>query len=384
MRKFKQKRHTLILRTFHSTKIYRYVESNIKLKKKIAYIIKEKDQYLLNGKYILSKNRMINMILVGNPAAKKFMKKNTAHLLRKQKGIIKRAKKIVRNTIDRYFTLRIDSKKDKKNQGSLIMLTGRNNIKIFDFVENKVLTFYEDKREYEEKKFIYMKFRDYFNIPISYFEDYERVSIEERIELIPFENISEKILQSSLEKIFKDYIDYFNNTKTDSVSIYRKEEVIRDISYIKNNELKKLINELVLVYWEDINFPRIEVHGDLNYQNILFDLKEMFYIDWEFSKPLIFYFDIINLIFIEASSYSNYTYINNYITGSYDNQISELFTAFGLEFNKKRKLFYLAVFLVDCIKNKDSHFYKGDTHEVEVNYLLTLKQIMKQSEYDNF
>lgn len=369
-----------IIRFFNTNKIYQHFINNKIKQKEFKNVINDKKEYLIEGEYLLVNNRMTMAILKNNSEAKRFMEANTSHLLRTSTNKIELIKKYIRALIDFFFwvELKSNSNSKKKYDGSLVMLTGKGDIKIFDFYENKVITFLKEQNEYEDKKDIYFRFKTNFNIPKTSFNDIEKAAIEERIELIPFEELSYKVMDTSFERVLLDYKRYFNNIKDKDMKGYRIYEMLENLSCIKNEDFKDLLYSIVSRESDDILLPIVEVHGDLNYQNILIDKENMYYIDWEFSKPMIFYFDIFNLIFIEAATYSNYYYIDKYIKGDYDLLLYEIFNVFNLNYDINKKMLYLSIYLIDCMENKDPFVYEYDTTHVQLKYYTVMQNILKK------
>jgi serine/threonine protein kinase len=361
-------------------KVIAHYQKNILKKKEFRKIIHEKRDYLIPGKYRLVNNRMTMMILNGNNDAKRFMNTNTSHLLRTSTNNVEQIKRYIRNIIDAFFRLDLQMNTKNNYQGSLVMITGRGNIKIFDFYNNQVITFLSELKEYEEKKSIYLKFREFFNIPQACFVDKDSAIIERRIDLISYEKLSNEMLSYSFEKVLFDYKFYFSSVKDNVFEVYEWSEICNDLYCVEDESFRTMLSELITVNKDEIAIPRVEVHGDLNYQNILIDKEDIYYIDWEFSKPLVFFFDIFNLMFIEAATYSNYIYIDKYIKGDYDKILSEIFNVFTLDYDKDKKMLYLCVYLIECMKRKDPFIYNNDIKQAQLKYYFTLKNVLKRAE----
>ena len=85
-------------------------------------------------------------------------------------------------------------------------------------------------------------------------------------------------------------------------------------------------------------------HGDLYRNNLLFDGKEFYYIDFELLSEHVFYFDVLNYIMCERLMFDNGSMLDNYFCGAYDEYLEKLFFANGCKYDPAmKKVYYFTV-----------------------------------------
>lgn len=224
--------------------------------------------------------------------------------------------------------------------------------KLFDLIDNKVITISLNKNTFNNKINNYKYFNEYFMIPeIINYDDNKLIITEEYIDFKANDMWTEEEHNSIIEDIFQSYIEYFKNCKENNNYDWKMSlGFINTIStknfissFIKKNIPKELMN---------YKFPFIKLHGDLWTSNILIDKdcnKNIYYIDWERSKEFIMFYDFFSLMWNGVYASRDYTYISKYILGEYDEYFREIFELFGLEFKEVYKKEYLSIFFLNYL-----------------------------------
>lgn len=222
--------------------------------------------------------------------------------------------------------------------------------KIFDLSSNKVLSIYLNKSDYKSFLDSHKYFKEHFPLPNILVNNVEERSIIE--ELILFQPnrlwLKEDYLYV-IEDIFKRYITYaaacIDEGKyhvislTDYIKIYDSTND-KYISEIRS----KIPNKLL-----EMQLPTLRLHGDLWTTNILIQKSEnssIYYIDWEFSQELLFFYDFFNLMWVEVYNNNNYVFLENYIKGMYDHYFKAFFSIFNLKYEPKYRVEYFHVFFL--------------------------------------
>lgn len=223
-------------------------------------------------------------------------------------------------------------------------------VRIFDLLNNKISLIFSDRESYNDKINNYRNFQQYFSMPalLSYNNE-KLLIIEEYIDFVPNHSWRKEDYLYVMEDIFNREINYFEKCKKKCNYIFRTplsllEELPNNnefIDFIKNNIKQELMN---------IKFPFLKLHGDLWISNILLkkeDINKVYYIDWEYSKDFIMFYDLFFMILNEAYINNNYIYIEKYILGEYDGNFEEIFQIFEMTFKKKYRLDYLYIYLIN-------------------------------------
>lgn len=234
--------------------------------------------------------------------------------------------------------------------------------KIFDFENKKILFRFIDKEEYDNKIINYEYFKNIYPTPniISKFED-ELVIIEEFIEF----KISNLWTEDDYNRVLDDFMDktinYFLNIDKDAYSLQSIKDLVTKlpdndilINYIWGNIDDKI---------KEMEFPFLKLQGDLLKNNVLIDNDGIKYIDFEHSGELIFYFDLINFIWMEFRHRKDTRFIENFIKGKYDNYMKTIFNLFDLDYMIEKKLDYINIFILVMYKQKDWRLIENEENQ---------------------
>lgn len=95
------------------------------------------------------------------------------------------------------------------------------------------------------------------------------------------------------------------------------------------------------------NYIKCLCHGDMHYNNILFDGKKYYYIDFERVGEHFFLYDILSWIYCESYYFGNDLLLNNYLNGKYDRQIREIFNLNKIAYDPRLKGIYMFIMLYE-------------------------------------
>ena len=88
-------------------------------------------------------------------------------------------------------------------------------------------------------------------------------------------------------------------------------------------------------------YKKYTSHGDVYYNNLMYDGKFFYYSDFEMMQEHFFVFDILFYIFFESFRFQNDTLLNNYLNGNYDDELKEIFDLNGAVYQTDLRTIYL-------------------------------------------
>lgn len=244
--------------------------------------------------------------------------------------------------------------------GSIYLLsndiTDEKDVKIFDINNNKILTVYVGLYALKKKIKAYVYFNKYFDIPKIIDYNYnKKISVEELILSKPKNSWSKLDYEIVIGKIFTNYKLYYESFSSikhctsmifsDIISKLKTDKVLGELVYEIENEISSsiILNEV----------PRIHQHGDLwLYNTILSANNRVYFIDWEHSEELIFFFDLFFWMKNEALDNSDFSYLMKYLNGSYDHHFKEIYVALKYKFDENLKKDYFYIFMIELIYKK--------------------------------
>ncbi|OFI49335.1 hypothetical protein BG261_01770 [Floricoccus tropicus] len=287
-------------------------------------LVNQFEGYLVNGKY---QNDSMNRIIFKNELEK-------SSIVEKYKSEIGE---------ENFATKEVLVKSEnKKFMGDIVWFSAGGGYKIFSKLQ--VLSFVDNRVEFDTKLDNYNYFSKYFRIPKLKIYDQKNMILSEQ--LIDFEehNQGEELLKS----IFEDYNNYFANLKI---------EDIKNINFIEiqysNHPFKNLISILINSTNDNIlnqELPFIKLHGDLWSSNILREKKsnDLYYIDWDTANNYVFFYDIFRFFWNELDVLNN-DYIFQYLGGKYDYLFDRLFRNFNLKYDNKNRESYIFIFFINYL-----------------------------------
>lgn len=341
----------------------KYFIYKIKERQKIKVILQEKKSYLCSGNYrIINKGKRIAYLK--NDKTIKFIKMNHKHLNRNPANSCNLKSKVKRLITE---CIKVNIKNNKKNRnfiGSLMMFSRNGNLKIFDFDKGEIINFINDTNVYHSIKKAYLYFNKFFNIPTNTFNDELQFYKEKYIKFKPYSLWSPIEKDTIIHELFNNYIDYFTHCKIDNMEIFSVRILIKEFknSIYDKKLVEKILNELDEEIYKS-ELVKVWQHGDMNFNNILLNNERGQIIDWEFNGNFIFFYDILNIILVEAVYQGDNTYLDKYMAGEYDYNLYKLFGVMGQKYNINIKKQYMIIFFIERMLRWEMHY--------NYNYLTT-------------
>lgn len=345
-------------------------------RKELKEIMLPKRDYLISGQYSIIR-RVKLCAYLEHERAVKFLENNTSHLIRNNQENKVNIKSILNNFISDRYKIKIKNNSCNTFHGSLVMVTKNNDLKIFDFVNNRVINFIKDTSKYMKIKNSYNIFNRYFDIPIISFCDQEISYFEKYIEFKPYNNWSEEEKDNAFKVIFDNYKDYFINCGEVDFDRVSLKSILDDFkNSINHRELVGKIYE----YMTSNNYiteqlTKVILHGDINFYNILYSNSKYIFIDWEYSDKHVFFYDFFNLIFVECAYQNNASYLRNFFNGTYDKYFSNIFKVLKIDYNSSNRMYYFMVYIMEMILKSRNIMHYSELKDVLDTSLFVLEEV---------
>ena len=252
----------------------------------------------------------------------------------------KNNKNIKDKLIDRFYSQRVIFQPTLFT-GDVVLMSRFNNVgKVIDYSKKEMLSYYADNKQMQsvvEKRLAWQNL-GYNVLPIKKIDDTNCFFIENYIDKLDFP------AEKGFDFVKNDILLRQKSVENELDRLYSPDEIAR-----KAEEMKKFAG-----VWEDlysaIDYIRSEeyvkrvCHGDLYRNNLLFDGKEFYYIDFELLNNHVFYFDIVSYFVCEYLMFNNGEMLNDYLDGVYDGYLEELFAVNGCKYDpKKKKIYFFTV-----------------------------------------
>lgn len=224
-------------------------------------------------------------------------------------------------------------------------------LKVFNLNQEKVLSTFNTIDSFEKKLSNTIYFSKHFFVPrILQSSETDLYIVEELIDFhkpAPNEYI---ILANYTLTSYKSYFASVNglgrNGLVGDILNYNKLEN-------SNQETIDLISSYINFETLPENLMYIYQHGDLSLSNILIDNQaKIFFIDFEHSGYFSFLYDIMWFWQNEAINNNDFSIIEYYFKGGFDENLAELFLACNTTFNKSNKLDYLLIVILEVIQKR--------------------------------
>lgn len=241
------------------------------------------------------------------------------------------------------------------------MLNRNDNVKIFDFNKNILITFINSSDEFKKLQKAYDYFDRYYNIPIINADAGKTYFLEKYLQYKPYKIWNSIDRDKAISEIYSSLLKQINDKRKIIKKIVSVRSMVDEL-LIKISE-KALVNRLQdmvpLNKYNDL-WPIIRCHGDLNFDNILLHEENFYFIDWEDSSECIFFYDFLNCIFVEAMYQNDCSLLEQYRRGNYDKYLTDLFTSMSVDYCSENKDYYLALYIIErllkfeIVKNKQT------------------------------
>ena len=238
------------------------------------------------------------------------------------------------------FMYRVRENGEKKFQGTeMILSSSKTETKIFSIDNNEVLTKYKDVEKLKRVELDKKYFGQFFNVP-----ETKTVNIEECYVVEKF------IAHKKFEPV--NAFSYFSEVLINYLY------AIRDtISYDEAGDEKKIkkfsnyVGDSKMLH-RVVGLPKLMVHGDFWNFNVIYDGRKYYLIDYEKKGVRFFLYDYLCFIFSEYTLLNNNRLLKTYLSGGFDETLSEMFGAIGCRFNEKMREVYFLAFLVEILNER--------------------------------
>lgn len=247
----------------------------------------------------------------------------------------------------RFSKFKIKTKGLKLHENSIILLSnstmdnGRpQSVKVFNLTNCQVSTYYNDeiklKKDIQGGKMSTL----FFPTPKRILEDIDkRIIIDEIIFSKSVDLLQNDERIEVYKKVIKDYISYYERVGHALVGKFSFSE--------REEDIQSLHDAVTLI--RDFQFVTVVQHGDLTFNNILYEQKQnkLFYIDFEHSQAILFYYDMFFLMQNDYIYNRNSILLEEYLKGTFDELFAQLFQCVGLVFDYVLKKEYFVLFLIE-------------------------------------
>lgn len=361
-------------------KLIRYFKLRKNLNNEMQIVLNKIKDDLKEGKYKVTSIAQKKVAFIQNNRTNNFIKKisnaNYVEIPNMQQKIVHKLKRVT----DFILIKRIKIKNNHKSyfNGEIIMLTRENQVKIFDLHNLQVKTYLSDVafvKAFEDFK----SFSDYFNMTYIKFDEENLSVIEELIDYKSFENWTKAEFNNLIKYIYTSHIKYAQSLNGKLKRTKKLEELIKDLKkVVKNNELITLIenqfkDEDLYELW-----PEVKVHGDFTTNNILLKDDLFYIIDWEDSKEYIFFYDILNMLFVNLLYQDDFTLLKRFFDGDFDFYFINWFQEYGKDYNPKKKMVYFTMFLCERITKFEVKKNSNTLNNKYTKYIYYLKKLKER------
>lgn len=214
--------------------------------------------------------------------------------------------------------------------------------KLFSFKREKILTVCTSPDEMNKQLSQYEVFGSAYNMPKVVKNDRYENSFE--ISMINLKSFNNEVL--ALGNIAKSVCTY--NPSVDGLN-FESAKTALEVSY-QNEEIHDYMQKIadkISPAVMSMQIPYCMQHGDLSKENLLYGECEgktdFWWIDWEHAADRPFFYDFFFYI-VHSAFYGKREAYNSYINGETDNILEELFSHFGLKYEKEYRFDYLMLY----------------------------------------
>ena len=249
------------------------------------------------------------------------------------------------------------------------------NVKIFDMERRKVLSILSNPKDYQVVIDNYLYFKPFFPLPnITWMDEDRLLMMEEMVTFHPKKAWVDRDFLLVFEKVAELYQNYFFICKQEGrYNMLTPLDMISSLPQVPEvmDEKNKISPELLVSF-----MPCLKLHGDLWTANSLLDKEneQIYLIDWEFSHTLLFFYDMMHIMWIEYFTDQNIFYIEKYFNGEYDSYFCSMFANFDLPFNPELRVDYFRIFFLCFYGHRLIHF----SAESRSLYLKQYKRLLER------
>ncbi len=222
-------------------------------------------------------------------------------------------------------------------------------VKLFSFRNNKILTICTSEEEAEKQIAQYNLLSTAYRMPKVIKNGKYNNSFE--IAMVSLKEMGSESL--ALDNIALSTVA--NNESIHALNkVAAKEFFDFDYESEINAYLQRIVDKIdpLLI---DIQLPLCIQHGDLSKENLIYGecdgVTDFWWIDWEHIGERVFFYDYYFYI-VNSSFYYDMKAFESYINGEGDDRLKDFFLHFGVDFDKRKKLDYLLIFLVAFLKER--------------------------------
>jgi len=223
-----------------------------------------------------------------------------------------------------------------------VVMSTNNQFRFFDYDNNLTFRRFYNKEEHERYIECKNRFGPFFNMTFnSIVGEY---CVDNFVKNVPRNLWNEKMMIEIFYALLENYIRYLHSADSKLVSV-------KEVTASAFPELYdyRLIHSILTKEVKSYNCTKtVFGHGDLHFGNILFDGVRFYLIDFEMAKEEVFFYDLFNVMYVEAVDMKNYMFLDFYMTA--DSRLMNCFTkafeAVGEVFDINRREEYLKLYLL--------------------------------------
>lgn len=315
----------------------------LKSLKEMKSIFFENMIFLKNGKYtynIFGKY----CVYKKNIASELFVEKISKNRISKR-GYIQ---SLLLFTINHFSNLVVTNEEDKLFDGDLLMKTIDGDIKIFNFDNLIVMTKVTDKSKMVTLKRNTDYFQNYYSLTTVNYDMNNSLIIDNLIDYKPYNNWLDSDKIKVIKRIFlglKIQANSIDPKDIEHKSTFEFLNITKKLSHC--DSIYELISMELDYFFKESCWPIIKCHGDLNFNNTLLSDTDVFIIDWDNSTNAVFFYDIMNLLFVDALYLDDCSFLDLYFDGKFDVWMKELFSLYNMSFISEYKSSYVLIYVLN-------------------------------------
>lgn len=216
--------------------------------------------------------------------------------------------------------------KPSTNKGEILMfLRHDEGIKIFSTKKKQVFSFHEDRDTVMRMQAVFEQVQEIVDHSVEVMNPEKKLVIERLIDIKPRRAWSKEELDEALKQIFSWHQEYFDGLNEDSFQVSSVHPWIEKLkTHFEFPELFTLLEP----YLSDMPFnaiPKVPLHGDMSYCNLLFDGQRYVVTDFETAGLYHFFHDVLSNFHQLYLNTDQDQWLKAYFEGTYDESLIALF-----------------------------------------------------------